>query len=174
MDECAHTFERDAIVEWLGQHSYCPISRKPLAVEDLVPNHNLADRIEKWKWQNGHSNEESLQQSIEIGTATSRSTSSNEMAMDGIQRSDIESGGRKSSRRLLGRKEYQVVDQSLVLLPQERRALELAENQTVQEQSLATKRKFWIGVKTCFSIVSAAAAVLTILWFFQVSRKGER
>ena len=52
MDQCAHTFERKAVTEWLNSgHSCCPISRKPLTVADLVPNHTLAERIERWKWQ---------------------------------------------------------------------------------------------------------------------------
>jgi hypothetical protein len=60
MDLCAHNFERREIEQWLTSsssdnchscHSYCPISRKPLTVQDLVRNDALAERIEKWKWQ---------------------------------------------------------------------------------------------------------------------------
>jgi U-box domain len=62
MDQCAHNFERRAIIDWLQQQqqqrrsrdchsSCCPISRKPLIESDLIPNHTLAERIERWKWQ---------------------------------------------------------------------------------------------------------------------------
>jgi hypothetical protein len=53
MDLCAHNFERAAITEWLSSkatHECCPISRKPLTMDDLVPNHTLAERIDKWQW----------------------------------------------------------------------------------------------------------------------------
>ena len=67
MDTCAHNFEYRAILTWLNggdllgdddnhnnsrprRHAYCPISRKPLRPSDLVRNHELADRIEKYKW----------------------------------------------------------------------------------------------------------------------------
>jgi len=50
MDRCAHTYERASIEAWLRGHECCPISRKPLVADDLVPNHALSERIEKWIW----------------------------------------------------------------------------------------------------------------------------
>lgn len=167
MDHCSHSFERDAIVDWVGQHSYCPISRKPLSEEDLVPNHNLADRIEKWKWQNDLSSEEHFP-TMDTATATSSNASSE---MDGIQRSDVEMG-RISSRRLL-RKEYQAVHQSLVLLPQERRAMELAQSQVMLDQAMESKHKCWMGVKAFSTLSVIAVAIVTILWFIQDLRNGK-
>lgn len=167
MDHCSHSFERDAIVDWVRQHSYCPISRKPLSEEDLVPNHNLADRIEKWKWQNDLSSEEHFP-TMDTATATSSNASSE---MDGIQRSDVEMG-RISSRRLL-RKEYQAVHQSLVLLPQERRAMELAQSQVMLDQAMESKHKCWMGVKAFSTLSVIAVAIVTILWFIQDLRNGK-
>lgn len=64
LDQCAHSFERRAIVAWLkggtsGHFSSCccPISRKPLTVADLVPNHTLAEQIERWTWQHQQQHE---------------------------------------------------------------------------------------------------------------------
>jgi hypothetical protein len=55
MDQCAHNFERQAVTDWLRLgNRCCPISRKPLTKANLVPNHTLAEQIEKWKWQHDH------------------------------------------------------------------------------------------------------------------------
>lgn len=56
MDMCAHCYERNAITEWIRDNNkpYCPISHKPLHIEDLKTNHVLAERIEKWKWTQEH------------------------------------------------------------------------------------------------------------------------
>lgn len=51
MDHCAHTFERRAIQEWLAQHGSCPISRKPTSEQDLTENCALAERMDRWKWE---------------------------------------------------------------------------------------------------------------------------
>jgi U-box domain len=56
MTSCAHTFEHRALADWVEQQACCPISRKPLVMADLVPNHALADRIEQWKWQHQQEN----------------------------------------------------------------------------------------------------------------------
>lgn len=42
-----HTFERQAIVEWLSNHTTCPITRQPLEVGDLVPNRALKSLMEE-------------------------------------------------------------------------------------------------------------------------------
>lgn len=76
MDQCGHTFERNAILHWIQQSqnnnnnhnettaasttvavvssSCCPISHKPLHVSDLQYNYTLAERIEKWKFMIDH------------------------------------------------------------------------------------------------------------------------
>jgi U-box domain len=67
MDSCGHTYERRAILGYLKQCSRraqqqqqpnnksnacrCPFSQKPLTVRDLIPNHALGERIDKWRWQ---------------------------------------------------------------------------------------------------------------------------
>jgi U-box domain len=71
MDSCGHTYERRAILGYLKQWTRraqqqqqqqqqqpndnnacrCPFSQKPLTVRDLIPNHALGERIDKWRWQ---------------------------------------------------------------------------------------------------------------------------
>jgi hypothetical protein len=51
MDQCAHTFERSAISDWLLRHECCPISRKPTSADDLRSNNILAERIDRWQWE---------------------------------------------------------------------------------------------------------------------------
>ena len=43
-----HNFERDAIFEWLQEHSTCPLSRRELSVSKLVNNHALKEKILAW------------------------------------------------------------------------------------------------------------------------------
>ena len=42
------SFERNAIIEWLHNHSTCPMTRQPMTVGDLVPNRALQERIRTW------------------------------------------------------------------------------------------------------------------------------
>jgi U-box domain len=65
MDSCGHTYERRAILGYLKQCTRrgqqqpnnnnnicrCPFSQKPLTVHDLIPNHALGERIDKWRWR---------------------------------------------------------------------------------------------------------------------------
>lgn len=43
-----HTFERDAIFEWLQDHSTCPLSRRELSASKLVTNYALKEKILAW------------------------------------------------------------------------------------------------------------------------------
>lgn len=48
-----HNYERDAILSWLAQgHTDCPLTRQPLRLRDLITNHTLRSRIQKWQVQN--------------------------------------------------------------------------------------------------------------------------
>jgi len=48
------SFERNAILEWLRMgHDVCPLSRRPLQLQDLVTNHGLRMKIEEWRRENG-------------------------------------------------------------------------------------------------------------------------
>jgi hypothetical protein len=44
-----HSYERQAIVDWLSNHGTSPLTRKPMTAEQLVENRNLKDLIEAWK-----------------------------------------------------------------------------------------------------------------------------
>ena len=49
IDTCGHCFERTAVIEWLEYHEMCPISRKPLHLQELIPSDDLKTRIQKWR-----------------------------------------------------------------------------------------------------------------------------
>jgi hypothetical protein len=146
MDLCAHNFERAAITEWLtnskATHECCPISRKPLTVDDLVPNHTLAERIDKWQW---HRENDGIMFLEETKISESYSDDDDdsidiEADKDGIIRkgstlspvrtdSDIEmakiAGRDKRQSRNNNKKKYGPVPAEFMLLPQERRVLHI-------------------------------------------------
>jgi hypothetical protein len=42
-----HTYERQAIVQWITEHGTSPFSRQPLNVKDLVPDDHVRDRADR-------------------------------------------------------------------------------------------------------------------------------
>lgn len=52
-DDNGHTYEYDAIREWLDKHPFSPITRKPLTVNALSPNRALKDLIDRYRQQMG-------------------------------------------------------------------------------------------------------------------------
>ena len=63
-DGCGHSFERDAILSWLGYHEICPISRKPCHRDELYPAMALRARILQWKTLHNFRNNAMLDLSI--------------------------------------------------------------------------------------------------------------
>jgi hypothetical protein len=148
MDLCAHNFERQKIIEWLSSkatHECCPISRKPLTVDDLVPNHTLAERIDKWQWHQendgimflketklseSYSDDDDDDDDVDIESAKAgiirkggslalvRSDSDIEMVA-GRDKRQSRAGGKNSNSN------YEPVPAEFMLLPQERRVLQL-------------------------------------------------
>lgn len=54
MSKYGNSFERSEILEWLkAGHGVCPLSRRPLSLQDLVTNHGLRMRIAEWRKDNG-------------------------------------------------------------------------------------------------------------------------
>ena len=54
MSKYGNSFERSEILEWLkAGHGVCPLSRRPLSLQDLVTNHGLRMRIAEWRKENG-------------------------------------------------------------------------------------------------------------------------
>lgn len=54
MSKHGFNFERSAILEWLSRgNKNCPLTRKPLEISKLVPNHALQGRILAWKQEHG-------------------------------------------------------------------------------------------------------------------------
>ena len=46
------SFERVNIVNWLEKNNYCPITKKPLSVKDLIPNRSLKSAIDNYIKEN--------------------------------------------------------------------------------------------------------------------------
>jgi Mg-chelatase subunit ChlD len=49
VDPEGHSYEREAISEWLQSNSHSPITRKPLRLEQLAPNFALRDAIAEYR-----------------------------------------------------------------------------------------------------------------------------
>jgi hypothetical protein len=179
MDLCAHNFERAAITEWLNSskqaitHECCPISRKPLTVEDLVPNHTLAERIDKWQW---HQENDGL---MFLGDATTKMSESYsdddddddsvdiEAEKAGIIRkggtltnahtdSDIEMGVAGQDKRKSNNKKYGPVPVEFMLLPQERKVLQIVR---MRAQEHREKRRRHV---LCHTIMGVCIAVVLV------------
>lgn len=48
MSRTGHSFERQAIFEWLQANTVCPLTRKPMSLSRLVTNAALQERIAAW------------------------------------------------------------------------------------------------------------------------------
>jgi len=147
-DKCGHNFERKAITEWLQQHdSCCPISRKPLdgttGNDDLVPNHALAERIEKWKWQKQVGDYiHAADYSAEAQTLSLHSDDDDdddvEMGGGGWSRRGWKSARAAATSSTRKQKQHQhyeeIVTVECMLLPQELQLLELVQAREDAEQ----------------------------------------
>ena len=49
MTRWGHTYERDAIIEWLHTHDECPLTRNSMTLRDIIPNRVLREQIQQWK-----------------------------------------------------------------------------------------------------------------------------
>lgn len=49
-----HNFERGALLEWLREHSTCPLSRNHLKLSNVVSNSKMQARIQDWCYANNH------------------------------------------------------------------------------------------------------------------------
>lgn len=57
MSRYGQSFERSEILQWLrAGHGVCPLSRRPLSLQDLVTNHALKTKIAEWRKENGQDN----------------------------------------------------------------------------------------------------------------------
>ena len=48
MSRTGHSFEKQAIFEWLQAHAACPLTRQPMTLSKLVTNVALKQRIAHW------------------------------------------------------------------------------------------------------------------------------
>ncbi|CAF2958003.1 unnamed protein product [Rotaria sp. Silwood2] len=48
MGSDGHTYERESIILWLQQHGTSPITREPMAIDSLRPNHSVRKMVEEF------------------------------------------------------------------------------------------------------------------------------
>eukprot|EP00538_Stauroneis_constricta_P004928 CAMPEP_0119570702 /NCGR_PEP_ID=MMETSP1352-20130426/43746_1 /TAXON_ID=265584 /ORGANISM="Stauroneis constricta, Strain CCMP1120" /LENGTH=252 /DNA_ID=CAMNT_0007620373 /DNA_START=168 /DNA_END=926 /DNA_ORIENTATION=+ len=65
MSRYGNHFEREAIMEWLSEHSYCPVTRKPLRVSNLISDKTLKFKIQSWQKMHGSDDASSSQSSTD-------------------------------------------------------------------------------------------------------------
>jgi|UPI000581ACAD hypothetical protein len=153
VDLCAHSFERSAIVDWIEEkgNACCPISRKALSVSDLVTNHVLAERIEKWQWRREMTRTEQWKQldgqlagtpSIPRQNTPDSADEAENLRAGSMQ--DVELG-RTSFGRGRGRfgtkQPYQPIPSRFMLLPQEIASLD--RQRSKDEEAKMLRRKSW-------------------------------
>ena len=65
MSKYGQSFERSEILQWLKSgHGVCPLSRRPLKLQDLVTNHALKLRISQWRKEQGDVDTVSMRSNI--------------------------------------------------------------------------------------------------------------
>eukprot|EP00977_Amphora_coffeiformis_P017441 scaffold5684_cov169-Amphora_coffeaeformis.AAC.16 len=162
-DHCAHNFERKAIETWIARgNTCCPISRKALSLVDLAPNHVLAERIEKWQWEKQH--HEDIVLALK---ATKTEEEDDETSLDGTDskfimkgdRGDIEVGGHALSGTSAFKKHYDEVPTDMMLLPQEKAALERIWRRNDSLRALRKRRKCCYCTTTVCTVVLFIAAM---------------
>jgi hypothetical protein len=53
MTRYGNSYERESILQWLGRgKNHCPLTRRPLALQDVVTNHSLRQKICQWQKEN--------------------------------------------------------------------------------------------------------------------------
>lgn len=169
-DPCGHTFERTAITEWLRHDSCCPISRKPLdaAGGDLVTNHALAERIEKWQWQREVEDYIGMEEDLERRTLSIYSPSHEHG--DSEHSVDVEmgqsSGQSRRQKKQRNQHHYEEIDSFMMFLPQERQLLELVqareEAEQREKQRQRTLRRITAGIVLLAGLTFGAARVMMI------------
>jgi hypothetical protein len=194
MDLCAHNFERAAITEWLNSkatHECCPISRKPLTVDDLVPNHTLAERIDKWQWHQENDGIMFLEEtkmsesysddddddddddnSVDIeeaeggiirkgGTLTAVRTDSDVEMVAGRDKRQSRAGGNNNKNN-----KYGPVPVEFMLLPQERKVLHLVRMRAQEHREKRRRSALcnaFMGVSVVVFLVFLALAIRKVL-----------
>ncbi len=51
-----NTYERKAITQWINQYGTSPITKKPLIINQLTPNHTVKDAVKVFTQQNPKAN----------------------------------------------------------------------------------------------------------------------
>jgi hypothetical protein len=70
VDKEGHSYEREAIIEWLNHHGISPMTRRPMTTSDLVPNRALQEIIENTDFSKYKSVEKLSEIQIPVDIAT--------------------------------------------------------------------------------------------------------
>ena len=164
-DHCAHNFERRAIEAWIVRgNTCCPISRKAMSLGDLTPNHVLAERIEKWQWEKNHEDVMVLK-----AVKTPSTEGDDETSVDGDfiikDGGDIELGGPAVSGF---KKHYEAVPTDMMLLPQEKVALDIIRRRNDSIRAQRKRRKCCY----CSTAVCTLLFLVAVMGFYWVSYRA--
>jgi hypothetical protein len=154
-DICGHSYERDAILSWLEIHEICPISRKPLSRDDVLPNHALKSRIQQWKSEHEHSEGAD---DVEFGAAVVATANRTACCDSNMEMASVSKDRNET---------YSPVE--LMLLPQERTVLRIIHLRAVDRQRLRQKRKFLCALGGFFT----AALVIGMAMFLRILQDDE-
>jgi hypothetical protein len=154
-DICGHSYERDAILSWLEVHEICPISRKPLSRDDVLPNHALKSRIQQWKSEHDYSEGAD---DVEFGAAVV-ATATRMACFDSNMETTSVSKDRNET--------YSPIE--LMLLPQERAVLRIVHLRAVDRQRLRRKRNVLCALGGFFT----AAVVIGMAMFLRILQDDE-
>jgi U-box domain len=186
---CGHAFEREAIVSWMARgNPCCPISRKDLAWEDLVPNHVLAERIEKWKWQKEHEDwmhpEKNLLQQASSYNCNSSAThrDDNNDKKDDCSEVDLEMNAihpsfpaaqppQKKHQLYAASQIYQAVPTGMILLPQEQALQDSLRNRKEENRR---KRRRQALICSTVVVLCLGVTVAAIRFLAQVLQQQEK
>lgn len=171
-DLCGHNFERQAIEAWIARgNTCCPISRKTMSSNDLKPNHLLAERIDKWKWEQEHEDVIVLKSATHHNTLSDEEVDDQEFDDDSDlndviirEDGDIEMQGHVLPKTGY-RKNYHEVPTGMTLLPQEREALQVMR----QRNNLLKKRRDRLKCLHCscaLFITLIFVAVMGTYWVY--------
>lgn len=164
MDHDGHNFERSAIVHWIQKgNGVCPISHKPLHLEDLCPNRELQDAIFRWVMKDAHT-----QRTGSIDPGSNRHWSA---AVSHDTERPLFSGSEDASESRLSESEMELdisrderdtaiaMPNMVLFLPQERAAFALMRCRH-QAQRYSEQKRFFVRVSRAVSLVVICVLVI--------------
>jgi len=170
-DRCAHSFERQAIEEWIERgNAYCPISRKELTVDDLSPNCALSEQIARWKWRREDTELRSLGIDLPIERPSQKDDDGDDLEMGSRASSTMESGNLRkptttstAAQSTNTSQDSSTLPDDILFLPQERKMIRHVQHQQELER-LRERKRFIMRVAAAVVSINALLMLALFLW----------